>query len=72
MFIIYKEFFFIHVIKWLNMFLQEHTDDLQDKAMNSLFSLVCSLYKVCLQPERCLLVFITISVSYPVNEESIT
>lgn len=26
--------------------LQEHTEDLQDKAMNSLFNLVCSLYKV--------------------------
>jgi len=38
-------------------FLQEHTEDLQNKAMNSLFSLVCSLYKVCLQPEKCLFVF---------------
>lgn len=37
------------------LFLQEHTDDLQNKAMTSLFNLVCSLYKVCLQPERCLL-----------------
>jgi len=53
-------------------FLQEHTEDLQNKAMNSLFSLVCSLYKVCLQPEKCLFVFNTISVSYPINEEPIT
>lgn len=26
--------------------LQEHTEDLQNKAMSSLFSLVCSMYKV--------------------------
>lgn len=52
--------------------LQEHTDDLQDKAMNSLLSLVCSLYKVCLRSDRCLLVYCIISVFYPINEESIT
>lgn len=28
------------------LFVQEHTEDLQDKAMSSLFNLVCSLYKV--------------------------
>lgn len=43
---------FISTFQWqLNgsmLSLQEHTEDLQNKAMSSLFSLVCSLYKVCL------------------------
>lgn len=39
--------------------LQEHTEDLQNKAMSSLFALVCSLYKVCYQTLASLLIIIS-------------
>lgn len=51
--------------------LQEHTEELQKKAMSSLFSLVCNMYKVHLMPIKlhsltlctALLPFYTISLS---------